>query len=351
VDFLQRLFTTFSVDVVMGGDTIFSQTEMDTNSNEDEKENIDFEPSSNSTFGKGANSRKSTIEPVVEENSILDDIRQLILNAQEFGCWQIGVGGINHPPSDEHAASVLHNLPISSVLDCGIDLWRNLEIDDDELLEIAIRDVSYQIQLHEQQDNNNETIKESKEDDPPQPVASNEPIERFRHRFNPRVDPTVLYLEIKKLTFNLENFLFRIEKHETKRTIFDPTFDGSGSVLVRNVSVRMRVECVKDYVYNSKSNSGEICVPVLQLQELDVSLEQVKLHVQNTGADWLLNKVVEGFGDRFTEIMATNLQQQVKMQIDEALTNLNNYFVSSPDILLTLLDISLDDLEEKVVYV
>jgi hypothetical protein len=39
------------------------------------------------------------------------------------------------------------------------------------------------------------------------------------------------------------------------------------------------------------------------------------------------------------------------MQIEEALRNMNDYFVSSPDVLLTLLDISLDDLEDKIVYV
>lgn len=41
---------------------------------------------------------------------------------------------ISQPPSDLYAASVLQGLPVSSVLNCGIELWRNLEIDDDELL-------------------------------------------------------------------------------------------------------------------------------------------------------------------------------------------------------------------------
>jgi hypothetical protein len=332
----------------MGGDTIFFPTEMGSLlSEEDDEEDLrDEEKTEKFT----TESNTPAANQIFEETSILDHIRDLILNAQKYGCWKAGVGGINHPPSDKHAALVLSNLPVSSVLDCGIDLWRNLEIDDDELLEIAIRDVSYQIQLHQEQDGNVEMVKESKEDDPIFPSdASVGPTKRFR-RFNPRLDPTILYLEIKKLTFNLENFIFRIEKPESKRTIFDPTFDGSGSVLVRNVSVRMRVECVKDYVC-SKLTNEEVCVPVLQLQDFEVSLEQVKLHVQNTGADWLLNKVVDGFGDRFTEIMAANLQEQIRMQIEEALRNMNDYFVSSPDVLLTLLDISLDDLEDKIVYV
>jgi len=37
-------------------------------------------------------------------------------------------------PSDPYVAAALDGLPITSVLDCGIDLWRNLEIDDDELM-------------------------------------------------------------------------------------------------------------------------------------------------------------------------------------------------------------------------
>ena len=38
-------------------------------------------------------------------------------------------------------------LHLSEVLNCAIELWRNIEIDDHEVMEIAIRDVSYQIQL------------------------------------------------------------------------------------------------------------------------------------------------------------------------------------------------------------
>jgi hypothetical protein len=87
---------------------------------------------------------------------------------------------------------------------------------------------------------------------------------------------------------------------------------------------------------------------------LDVNIEKVQLRVQDTGADWLLNKVVDGFGDKFTEIMSTNLRDQIRTQIDEALTNLNVYFGTNPEVLLGLLDISLDDLDEVehgVVYV
>jgi hypothetical protein len=295
----------------------------------------------------------------IEESSILDHIRELILNAQRYGCWQVGVGGVNLPHSDKYVASALQGIPISSVLNCAIDLWRNLEIDDDELLEIAIRDISYQIQLQQRREELGEDTKETKEDSPSSASATVSPwkepkfqsfdsFEQFRHRFNPRVDPTVFHLEIKNLTFNLENFLFRIEKHESKRTIFDPVFEGSGSVLVQNVCVKLRVECVKQCVCNT---TNETVVPVLQLRELDVSLEKVDLRVKDTGADWLLNKVVEGFGGRFTEIMSSNLCDQVRNHIEDALNNLNSYFEANPEVLLGLLDITLDDLDEKIVWV
>jgi hypothetical protein len=90
---------------------------------------------------------------------------------------------------------------------------------------------------------------------------------------------------------------------------------------------------------------------MLQLNELDVSLEKVNLRVQDTGADWLLNKIVEGFGDKFTEVMSTNLCDQLRKQVEEALHNLNSYFETNPDVLLGLLDVSLDDLDDRVVWI
>jgi hypothetical protein len=333
---------------VLGGDTIFFPVKADPGDIDAASPCSELSPQ-RQLYGTSS----------VQESSILDHIRELILNAKRYGCWQVGVGGVHLPPADKYVASVLHNLPVSAVLNCAIDLWRNLEIDDDELLEIAIRDISYQIQLHQRREDNGEGNKETKEDSPSSASAAVYPWEAtnmeslgpfvpFRHRFNPRVDATVFFLEIRKLTFNLENFLFRIEKQESKRTIFDPVFEGSGSVLVQNVSVKLRVDCVKEYVRNA---SKEFAVPLLQLRELDVSLEKVKLRVKDTGADWLLNKVVEGFADRFTEIMSANLCDQVRIQIEEALKNLNSYFESNPEVLLGMLDITLDDLDEKIVWV
>ena len=324
----------------------------------------------------------------IEETSILTVIKGIILNAQRDGCYQVGEGGISHPPTDKYAASLLDNLPVSSVLNCAIDLWRNLEIDDDELLEVAIRDISYQIEINSPvKDPHSKGAKKHHDGIPHNGSSSSgssstptspkvlEQLNTWQmnntsvslddsflgettkpHRFNPRVDPTVLFLEIKKLTFNLENFLFRIEKHESKKTIFDPAFEGTGSILVKNVLIKLRVECYKGYVFKQSVIAGvttntEVAVPVLQLTDLDVSLEQVKLEVQDTGADWLLNKIVEGFGDKFAEIISANLCDQVRKQVEEALDNINGYFEENPDVLLGVLDICIDDLDEMTVFV
>jgi hypothetical protein len=332
----------------MGGDTLFFPM---LGADED----VDCESTPSMTSSPVA--QKVSRYPVVE-SPVLDVIREMILNAQRHGCWRVGIGGINHPPTDRYVATVLQGLPVSSVLNCAIELWRNLEIDDDELLEIAIRDVSYQIQLQEEREVAGEE-KGSEEDysisgfpaSPLQETLSHnvsQGSDSVRHRFNPRVDPTVLYLEIKNLTFHLDNFKFRIEKHEDRRTVFDPVFEGSGSLLVRNVSIKVRVDCLKEC---SKVRGRDFSVPVLQLRELDVNLERVSLKVQDTGADWLLNKVVKGFEDNITQIMAVNLSDQVRDQIDLALENLNSYFQVNPDLILELLGISIDDLEEKVVWV
>ena len=254
-------------------------------------------------------------DSVMVESSILDHIRELILQAKHYGCWKVGVGGIVGPPSDRYVSSVLQDLPVSTVLNCGIELWRNLEIDDDELLEIAIKDVSYQIRLNQENgievphQDEEEYVEElscssSSSHQQSQLLSRGKPSQAFRQRFNPRVDPTVLYLEIKMLTFHLEKFLFRIEKHESKRTVFDPIFEGCGSLMVKNVSIKLRVDCVRQNVKMMGSRSS---IPMLELRELDVQLEKVKLKVKDTGADWLLNKVVQGFEDSITEVVASNL--------------------------------------------
>jgi hypothetical protein len=326
---------------VLGGDTIFFPMLGD-----------DEEVECKSIVSTGS-SLVMTAPVMVVESSILDHIRELLLQAQRFGCWQPGVGGVGQPPSDRYIASVLQGLPVSSVLNCAIELWRNLEIDDDELLEIAVRDVSYQIQLQKERE---EGIgvglpKSGLRGDRLLPSGSSQsglqsPNEMLRRRFNPRVDPTVLYLEMKKLTLHLDKFRFCIEK--SKRTIFDPVFDGCGSLTVQNVSIKLRVDCVKERIQKMGSY---VSVPVLQLRELEVGLEKVMLKMRDTGADWLLNKVVTSFSDNITQIVAANLKEQVREQIDVALQHANSYFEVNPELILSLLGITMDDLEEKVVWV
>jgi len=57
------------------------------------------------------------------------------------------------------------------------------------------------------------------------------------------------------------------------------------------------------------------------------------------------------FGGKLTDIVATNLKQQVQEQMTVALENINSYFEVNPDLLLSVLGISMDDLDEKVVWV
>ena len=166
----------------------------------------------------------------------------------------------------------MHGLPITSVLSCAIDLWRNLEIDDDELLEIAIRDVSYQIKLHKEIEERDQELRldASASDECVRLTSSSlshlqnslsgsRSFEETRNRFNPRVDPTVLHLKIQNLTLHLERFNFRIEKAE-RRTIFDPVFEGSGTVSIKNLSIVLRIECARERIGNVGS---EVEAPVL----------------------------------------------------------------------------------------
>ena len=117
---------------------------------------------------------------------------------------------------------------------------------------------------------------------------------------------------------------------------------------MKNVSIKLRVDCVRQNVKMMGSRSS---IPMLELRELDVQLEKVKLKVKDTGADWLLNKVVQGFEDSITEVVASNLNDQVREQINLALESMNSYFRVNPDIILGLLGISIEDLDEKIVWV
>ena len=297
----------------------------------------------------------------------------------------------------------MRDIPISNVLNCSIELWRNLQIDDDELLEIAIRDISYHIQLQKRQEDAGATNLESSEfhhgihpslsestattqrqnqntnrhnnmynhSDIPQrlsssssfdgPTSSSSHNQPPPHRFNPRVDPTVLFLEIKRLTLNLDNFFFRIEKAADKKTIFDPVFAGRGMLSLQNISIRLRVECAKERVKQPTPQSSgggqqtiDIVTPILQLRQLEVSLEKLSMMVKDTGfgSDWILNKAVEVFEEKLMEVVVTNLKDQIQEQlVHNILESLNSYFLINPNLLLNVLGISMDDLDENVVWV
>lgn len=221
---------------------------------------------------------------------------------------------------------------MSSVLACAIDLWHNLELDDDELMEIAIRDVSYQIQLEKEREEGCSSVvlntpleyQDSWEDG----VSSSSSFgsnstklqmsrssEFSRRRFNPRIDPTVLYLEIKSLNLNLENFQFRIEKSE-KKTVFDPVFEGIGMVYLENVSIRLQIECAKEKVQSPVSNNI-VATPILQLKELEVVLEKLRIKVKDTGfgSDWILNKAVNLFEDKITRVVEVSLLLNIDVSV------------------------------------
>ncbi|KAL7560709.1 hypothetical protein ACA910_021439 [Epithemia clementina (nom. ined.)] len=374
---------------ILGGDALFFPMfgGSDSNDNGSSSETVAHRsplssPSHVASAGTGSNNRSSG--GVVEELSVLDHIRDLLLQAQNYGCWRQGVGGVVQPPSDRYVASVLQNLPVSTVLNCGIELWRNLEIDDDELLEIAVRDVSYQIQLQKELEEQEEkrcreglvSVRSEEGSDVPFTQAGSlasssqirsmerkvhefpttpatTPFDSKRKRFNPRVDPTVFFLEMRNLSLNLDKFRFRIEKSEHSRTLLDPVFDGKGSLLIQNVSIRLRIECAKERMKRTTTLLGETFIPILVLRELTTSLEKVDLKVKDTGfgSDWLVNKAVEAFADDITKVVAENLREQIVQQVKSAIESLNSYFLMNPNMLLNLLGISMDDLDDQIVWV
>lgn len=353
---------------ILGGDSLFFPMFGD--------ESIKYQSSSPASKGHGIGS---------DEDDVLHHIRVLLLQAQSFDCWTCGIGGVGEPPSDRYVASVLQGLPVSTVLNCALDLWRNLEIDDDELLEVAIKDISLQIQLQQSReegmlDSSYETLQKQQS---PLPVSDAEKvktpisIDSSQRRFNPRIDPTVLFLEMKNLTLNLDNFLFRIEKAQPQ-SIFDPVFEGRGMISLRNISVRLRIDCAKQRI--QKAGQGiAVAIPILQIKELDVQLEDMKVRVKDTGfgSDWLLNRAVKTFANNITKIVEENLRDQILEQCQGVVENLNAYFSGkslcssvrlvmspphrynrpilflkvNPNMLLSILGISIDDLDDAVVWV
>lgn len=305
------------------------------------------------------------------EVSILDHVAELIRNAQSHGCWNIDSG--NALPSSFLAASPLEGLPLSEVLHCAIELWENLQLDDDELLEIAIREISCQIQMHKAKDDDSGVDIDSDKKWPEEArriqrmhqeyarrgisfdvdicntltVESSSSATFNRKAFNPRKDPTVLYLAMNQLTCFLDDFTYRLEPSKSN-SIFDPVIEGVGTLAIKNASIKIRVECRKERI----SKLGEdLTIPVLQLQELEVGLEKVQFKFKETGADWLLNKVVSNFFDKITQIVKENLRKQMALSVENALETLNKYIEVNPDLMLKILGISIDDLEENVAWV
>ena len=110
----------------------------------------------------------------------------------------------------------------------------------------------------------------------------------------------------------------------------------------------LRVECARERIGNIGS---DLEAPVLLLRELDVQIGNVRVKLHDTGADWLLNRAVKGFSESITSIVESNLREQIEDQTKAALEQMNSYFLVHPEILLNLLGITMDDLEEHIVFV
>jgi hypothetical protein len=269
-----------------------------------------------------------------EEGCVLDEIREIILSAKQHGCWVPGLGGLREPFFYIGVPTQLQDLPLSEPLKTGIDLWQSSAISSFEFMQIAIREVSNQIELHKGEERSIGGLS-----------TQNSPRPNSRRKFNPRVD-SVLLLDIKNLTLHLDEFIFRVEKGENK-TIFDPVFEGAGSLTVKNVSISLRIEVKKDRVKNE--NGFWMQRPILQLASFDVRLEKLTILFKETGADWILNTVLKGFRDQINYVVQDNVKKQIMQQVHTALDHVNEMFTKNPELLMTMLGITLDELES--VYV
>ena len=208
-----------------------------------------------------------------------------------------------------------------------------MEVSDFDLLETAIREVSFQIQLQKE-----------REEDGGLPHSDVKKSTKF---FNPRLDPTVLFLDIQNLTLRLDDFSFRVEKGQPM-TIFDPVFEGRAGIIVKNVSITLKVKVEKERLFR---DGVEISRPVLQLTMFDVKLEKLKLKFMQTGADWILNAVLKGFDHQITAVVEENLKEQIMKQVHAVLEQVNGLIESNPDLVMNALGITMKDLKESIVYV
>jgi len=236
-------------------------------------------------------------------------------------------------------------------------------------MEIAIRDVSHQIQRQKVKNDEMEADLVADKNWPKDSEQIRTKHQKFteresvsidvdicntfssldtpKKRFDPKKDPTVLYLGMSQLTCCLDDFTYRIEPAK-RMSMFDPVFEGIGTLSIKNASIKLRIECRKERI---KKFDGEVTVPVLQLQELEVGLEQVNFRFKNTGADWLLNKIVSNFTKGITQLVRENMKEQISLSINDVLEHLNSYMEVNPDIMLKILGITIDDLEENIAWV
>ena len=131
-------------------------------------------------------------------------------------------------------------------------------------------------------------------------------------------------------------------------TIFDPVFEGRAGIIVKNVSITLKVKVEKERLFR---NGVEIYRPVLQLSMFDVKLEKLKLKFMQTGADWILNAVVKGFDHQITAVVEENLKEQIMKQVHAVLEHVNGLIESNPHLLMNALGITMKDLKESIVYV
>jgi hypothetical protein len=123
---------------------------------------------------------------------------------------------------------------------------------------------------------------------------------------------------------------------------------GISSLVIKNASIMIRVECRKDRV---DTQMGDRVVPRIHLQEFDVRIEKVQLSFKETGADWLFNSLVRNFSDSITAIIRLNLKNQLLKTINATIAGINSYIEANPEILLKLLGITLDDLDMNTAWV
>jgi hypothetical protein len=152
---------------------------------------------------------------------------------------------------------------------------------------------------------------------------------------------------MSQLTCCLDDFTYRVEP-EVRRSIFDPVFEGIGALVIKNVSLKVRIELRKERV---KKFENDVIVPALQLCEMDIGLEKVEFYFKETGLDWLLNKIIENFFAQLTQIVRDNLKSQISKIFINTLENLNKSLQVHPDMFLKIFGISLDDLEDNIAWV